>query len=120
MQLRVLVLIATRGPASLKAVVETTGMHPSRASRTCDRLVSKGLIARAADPADRRSLRLTLTSAGERIVRRVRRARRAAIAPVLAAMSPRTRADLLHALEAFATASEGRRDGDLSALAWPG
>lgn len=120
MQLRVLVLIATRGAASLKAVVETTGAHPSRASRTCDRLVSKGLVSRTSDPADRRSLRLTLTPAGERIVRRVRRARRAAIAPALSAMSPHARADLLRALEDFAAASDGRRDGDLSALAWPG
>lgn len=120
MQLRVLVLIATRGSASLKAVVETTSIHPSRASRTCDRLVSKGLIARSADPTDRRSLRMTLTPAGERIVRRVRQARRSAIAPVLSAMSPGARADLLRALEDFATASDGVPDGDLSALAWQG
>jgi DNA-binding MarR family transcriptional regulator len=117
-QLRILVFVASRGSASLKSVVEATRLHPSRASRTCDRMVGKGLMTRGADPDDRRSLELRLTPAGERIVRRVRRARRAAITPVLAEMSKDSRADLLRVLDEFATASGVRGDADLSTLAW--
>jgi DNA-binding MarR family transcriptional regulator len=117
-QLRILVLVASRQPASLKSVTEATRLHPSRASRTCDRLVGKGLMTRAADPEDRRSVRLKLTVAGERIVRRVRHARRAAITPVLAEMSKHSRADLLRVLDEFAAASGVPGDADLSTLAW--
>jgi DNA-binding MarR family transcriptional regulator len=117
-QLRILVVVATREWASLKTVVEATRLHPSRASRTCDRLVGKGLMTRTADPEDRRSVQLNLTAAGERIVRRVRRARRAAITPVLAGMSERSRVDLLRGLDEFAAASGGPRDADLSTMAW--
>jgi DNA-binding MarR family transcriptional regulator len=117
-QLRILVLVATRQSASLKAVVEATGLHPSRASRTCDRLVGKGLMTRAADSEDRRSVRFKLTTAGERVVRRVRRARRAAITPVLAAMPKDSRADLLRVLGEFAAASGVPGDADLSTFAW--
>jgi DNA-binding MarR family transcriptional regulator len=117
-QLRILVLVATRESTSLKAVVEVTRLHPSRASRTCDRLVGKGFMTRTADPEDRRSVQLKLTAAGERIVRRVRRARRAAITPVLAGMSERSRADLLRVLDEFAAASGGSSNADLSTLAW--
>ena len=46
------------------------GLHLTRASRLCDRLVAAGLLDRADDPANRRQLTLTLTPDGERVVRR--------------------------------------------------
>ena len=67
-QLRVLVMIASRGPLNLGAVARGLGVHPSNATRACDRLVSAGLVDRRDDPADRRNLQLQLTEDGRRLV----------------------------------------------------
>lgn len=47
------------------------GIDRGATTRLVDRLVAKGLIARAADPVDRRSVRLTLTDAGRELVPRL-------------------------------------------------
>lgn len=117
-QLRILVVLATRGAASLKDVAQAARLHLTRASRSCERLVAKKLITRIDDPDDRRVLQLRLSPAGEAIVRKVMNARRDAVAPVLAAMSTTRRTDLVRSLRAFAAASGEIGDGDLSSLAW--
>lgn len=117
-QLRILVVLATRGAASLKDLADVTGLHLTRASRACDRLVGKKLITRSDDPEDRRVLQLRLTSAGEAVVEAVMDARRDAIAPVLARMSTTRRTELVRALRAFTEASHGVPGSDLSGLAW--
>ena len=117
-QLRILVVLASRGAASLKDVAEAAHLHLTRASRSCERLVGKKLITRSNDPADRRVLQLRLTPRGEAIVCNVTDARRDAVAPVLAAMSATRRTELVRSLRAFAAASGGIGAGDLSSLAW--
>lgn len=116
-ELRILVVIASRGSVSLGAVAEATGITMSKASRTCDRLVARKLVARADDPADRRSLRLTLTPTGQRVVRRVTDARRAALAPLLAQMPADRRAVLVDVLREFASHSQPAHR-DLWAMGW--
>ncbi len=49
---------------SLSALASTLDLDPSTLSRTVDSLVKAGLVERKEDPADRRSLRLTLSAAG--------------------------------------------------------
>ena len=45
-QLRILMLVTTRGQINLGTVAEALGVHPSNASRACDRLVyGAGLLA---------------------------------------------------------------------------
>lgn len=117
-QLRILVVLATQGTSSLKNLADATRLHMTRASRVCDRLVGKRLVARGDDPADRRVLQLSLTSAGEAVVRKVMNARRDAVAPVLAAMSTTRRAELVRSLRAFEEASGELGHGDVSSLAW--
>jgi DNA-binding MarR family transcriptional regulator len=117
-QLRILVVLANRGPASLKEVAEATRLHLTRASRSCDRLVGKKLITRSDDPVDRRLLQLRLSPAGKAVVRKVTNSRRDAVAPVLAAMTKTRRTELVRSLRAFAAAGQGNGDGDLSSLAW--
>jgi DNA-binding MarR family transcriptional regulator len=117
-QLRVLVVLATRGASSLKDLADAARLHLTRASRACDRLVGKQLITRGDDPLDRRVLQLRLTPAGEAVVREVMNARREAVAPVLAAMSATRRTELVRSLRAFAEASGALGHGDVSALAW--
>src|SRR5665647_150809 len=60
-QLRILVLIASRGTMNLNALAEAMDIHPSNASRSCDRLVAAGLIRRTESSVDRRNLVLELT-----------------------------------------------------------
>lgn len=104
-QLRVLVLIATHGPQNLGAVAADLGVHPSNATRTCDRLVHAGLIERGEDAHDRRFSKLVLTEKGKKLVEQVMGHRREAIALVLERLSETARTSLAMAMDAFAEAA---------------
>ncbi|MDJ0354984.1 MarR family winged helix-turn-helix transcriptional regulator [Paenarthrobacter sp. PH39-S1] len=112
-QLRVLVLIATHGPQHLGAVAADLGVHPSNATRICERLVNAGLIERADDPQDRRFLKLVLSARGRQLVEQVMDHRRTAIAAVVGRLPTRARASLAAALDAFARSAgeDGTEDG---------
>ena len=69
-QFRTLVVLASRGPQSLATLAEAVDVTPSTATRMCDRLVRKGLIARRHERGDRRLIRLTLTASGQDLVTR--------------------------------------------------
>lgn len=101
-QLRVLVMVASRGPLNLQAVAVGLGVHPSNATRACDRLVGAGLLSRRDDPADRRNVVLELTDAGHALVARVMGLRRAAVEELLGRMPPRDRRALVPLLRSFA------------------
>lgn len=116
-QLRILVVVSARR-MTLSELAAATGMHLSKASRACHRMVGLGLMRRSDDPADRRSLRLDLTEHGERILTRVAGARRTAIAPALRRMDPARRADLVAALTEFTAASGDSAGVDLATLGW--
>jgi DNA-binding MarR family transcriptional regulator len=117
-QVRILVVLASRGPLSLSVLADAAGLHITRASRVCERLVAAGLIDRVDDPDDRRQLILTPTAAGAQIVRTVLRRRRAAVEPALRRMSPQRRAELVSVLQEFAAAGEKGAESDLWALGW--
>lgn len=105
-QLRVLVLIATEGPQNLGAVAADLKVHPSNATRLCERLVSAGLVRRREDPADRRYLKLMLSPAGKSLVQRVMNHRSDAIAAVLEHMQAAEVDSLTASLHTFAGAAE--------------
>jgi len=117
-QLRVLVMAADNAPLTLGAVAQGLGVHPSNATRTCDRLVSAGLLDRRDDPNDRRQLQLTLTRKGQRMVESVLEHRRAAIERVMAEMAPASAARLGTALRDFLVAAEQLQDVR-SVAVWP-
>lgn len=77
-QLRILTVIASHEAVTLSELAAATELHISRASRACDRVAADELVAPQADPQYRRSLRITLTSAGARIVTNIAAARRRA------------------------------------------
>jgi DNA-binding MarR family transcriptional regulator len=116
-QLRVLVMVHTRGPVNLSAVATALEVNPSNASRTCDRLIKAGLLHRRDSETDRRNLTLTLTDAGRRLVNKVTRHRRAAIEGVLRKMAAVERDKLAAALDGFATAAGEPMDDHLT-LIW--
>ena len=94
-QLQVLVMIASRGPQNLQSVAEGLGVHPSNATRACDKLVEAHLLHRSDDPADRRNLILRLTESGRQLVHTVMENRRVAIAAILAKMRVQHRSSLV-------------------------
>jgi DNA-binding MarR family transcriptional regulator len=104
-QLRVLVMIATRGPQTLGGVATELGVHASNATRTCEKLVRLGFVERAEDPDDRRFVRVTLTPEGSALVERVISHRRSALAEVLAGMAPAERRAAASSFRAVANAA---------------
>lgn len=117
-QLRVLVMAADHSPLTLGNVARGLGVHASNATRTCDRLVSMGLLDRRDDPGDRRQLQLSLTRKGRRLVDSVLEHRRRAIEGVVAQMDPGVATQLGAALREFVAAA-GKFPGQPS-VAVPG
>ena len=117
-QFRLLVMVASRGPLNLAAVAEGMAVHPSNATRACDRLVVAGLLDRRDNPADRRNLLLELTPAGHELVKRVMNDRRAAIAEILDRMPPSRRRTLAGSMRSFVAAAGEIPDRDSWAMGW--
>jgi DNA-binding MarR family transcriptional regulator len=117
-QLRVLVMVATRGPLNLAAVAEGLGVHASNATRTVDRLVAAKLIDRRDAADDRRNVSITLTRSGQRLVDAVFEQRRSAIEAVLDRMPESKRRALPNALESFAAAAGEAPEQHPNAFQW--
>lgn len=117
-QLRVLVMVGTEGPLNLSTVARGLGVHPSNATRTCQRLVQAGLLARQDDPNDRRNVAVTLTVEGRRLVDSVMDHRRRAIERMLRQLPARQRAHLASVLEEFASVAGRTPDEQATALGW--
>nr|WP_238994684.1 MarR family transcriptional regulator [Mycolicibacterium chubuense] len=118
-QLRVLVMVATRGPLNLAAVATGLDVNPSSASRICDRLVKAGLLNREPAPQDRRHVVLTLTPSGRRLVAKVDRHRRTAVERVLRPMEAAPRRAVVEAFALFASAAGEPDDAAEHGLLWP-
>lgn len=104
-QYRTLVVLQGRGPQTLQALADELQVVPSTATRMCDRLVKKGLIARASVADNRRVVELSITAAGTEIVNAVTRVRRRELRKIVGRMTPTSRASLIDALEEFASAA---------------
>lgn len=118
LHLRVLVVLSSGSALSLGALAEAVGIHLTRASRVCDRLVTRGLVDRADDPTNRRQLVLRLTPAGHDVVTKVMRERAEQIRPILAQMTQEDRHTLVSSLRQFSQAAGGLGSHDLWALGW--
>lgn len=118
-QLRVLVLVSSRGPLNLNAVAQAMGVHPSNATRACDRLVNAGLLDRRDSASDRRNVSLDLTPAGRELVQTTVAHRRDAIAQVLQRMPESRRRALLPALRSFAAAAGEGPVPSAWTMGWP-
>lgn len=105
-QFRLLVVLDSRGPLKLTALAEQLAVNPSTATRMVDRLVAADLLRRAANPASRRELVVSLTESGAAVVRKVTQRRRAEITRIVARMPPAQRHGLVRALSAFAEAGD--------------
>jgi DNA-binding MarR family transcriptional regulator len=104
-QLRVMMMIATRGAMNLVAVAAGLGVSSPNASRICDRLLKAGMLDRREDLEDRRHVTLTLTADGDALVAELIRHRRNAVRRILRTMTPREREDLAIVMNGFADAA---------------
>jgi DNA-binding MarR family transcriptional regulator len=83
--------------------------HPSTVSGIVDRLVGRRAVDRRPDPEDRRGVRLSLTTAGRRLLRRSPAPVQAGLQRALEEMPPRRLRQLRRALEEIVQASELER-----------
>ncbi len=118
-QLRVLMLVATRGGLNLGALAQAMGVHPSNASRACDRLVEAGLLTRAESSLDRRNLMLELTEDGHAVIDELIDHRRASIATILGRLPESRRRTLASAMLSFAQAAGETQADSAWKLGWP-
>ncbi len=73
------------GRARLRALVDAVLLPQPSLSRLVDRLVTRGLLVREPDPADRRGVVIALTDLGRSVQREVGRRHAASIATTLGA-----------------------------------
>ena len=116
-QYRVLVELAARGPLRPSDLALALKVDRSTATRMCERLVRKSLIQRRRGTADRRSVRVSLTSAGRKLITEVSQRRRVEIGAIVARMSGADMRAALEALRAFAAAAGEVPEQDWS-LGW--
>lgn len=113
-QYRTLVVLTSRGPQRLVDLASTLGVAPSTAGRMCDRLVRKGLIRRQRARKDRRSVQVSITSAGRDVVDQATERRRALITGILARLPVETQHAIAEAMCSFVDAA-----GEIPDSRWP-
>jgi DNA-binding MarR family transcriptional regulator len=116
-QYRALVVLASRGPQRLADLATALVVEPSTATRMCDRLVRKRLVARRRSSEDRRAVRVSLTPSGGALIAEVSRRRRVEIAQIMRRLPKAQRPVVLRALRAFADAAGEVPEQDWS-LGW--
>ena len=113
-QYRALVVLASRGPRLVGELAEALGIHPSTATRLCDRLVAKKLVTRATGRDNRRETTISLSIKGRRLVDRVTVLRRREIEAIVERVPPELWSATVAALSAFAEAA-----GEPPQQTWP-
>lgn len=116
-QYRALVLLASRGPQNVGGLAELLHIHPSTATRLCDRLAAKGLIERTTSTESRREVTLNLAAPGRSLVRTVTNRRVRDISAILGRLDPKARRAVARALRAFADAA-GEPPDDVWSFEW--
>jgi DNA-binding MarR family transcriptional regulator len=100
-QVALLVTIRKHPGIGVRELAMRERMSPAAMSGYVGRLARAGLVVRTPDPVDRRRHGLSLTAAGERLLRSVRTRRTAWLASRLERLSPADRAAVDAAVEPF-------------------
>ena len=104
-QYRTLVLLTFRGDQNVSDLAEALGVHPSTATRLCDRMVAKNLVVRTTSSESRREIVLSITPEGRKIVRAVSTRRRREVTRIVERLSAGDRARLNAVFAIFAEAA---------------
>jgi DNA-binding MarR family transcriptional regulator len=100
-QISVLGTIAAAGPIGVGDVAEYEGLNATMVSRIVGKLADAGLIDRTPDSHDRRVARVSVTTAGRRVLVRVRAERSQALVDAIERMEDDEAATLIDALAAL-------------------
>ncbi len=118
-QFRALLFVGGAGSMRSADLADRLAVSPSTATRVCDRLVRAGYLRRQPAAADRREVRLSLTSAGAQLVERGLKKRRQALTDLVARIPAADRSSLLRSLAVFEGAALTDKE-PAWALGWPG
>ncbi len=116
-QYRALVVLASRGPQAVGTLAEVLSIHPSTATRLCDRLVRKRLIDRHVSTESRREVTVDVTVAASTLLAAVTERRRTEIQSIVHAMDHDERQRLIKAFDSLAKAA-GELPDDAWKLGW--
>ncbi len=100
-QLRALSTIARRQPLRVSGLAEELGAGLAATSALVDRMTRHGLVARSADPEDRRIVLLELTARARRTLGRIEQGSTDHFTRLVARMTPAEREALATTLRAF-------------------
>jgi DNA-binding MarR family transcriptional regulator len=109
-QCHALLEIENRDQLSLGELAQQLGLDKSTLSRTIDGLVNIGLVQRAPDPDDRRSIRLSLTGQGRRTCDRINTENDAHFSRVLSRIDIQRRQKVVEGFDALVTAMTAETD----------
>ncbi|WP_459754933.1 MarR family winged helix-turn-helix transcriptional regulator [Streptomyces sennicomposti] len=104
-QMRVLLTLEHQDGINLRTLSDALASTPPSTSRLCDRLVAAGLVERVVSAADRREVRLHLSTRGRAFLDDLRARREQEVQAVLALMPAAKRTALLEGLDAFCRAA---------------
>ena len=116
-QYRALVVLGSRGPQRVIDLAGFLDVTASTATRMCDRLARKGLIRRQRLSNDRRTVRVSISTAGRELVAAVTQRRRREVESIVQRMSAEQREQLIMTLGMFADAAGEVPEQDWS-LGW--
>ena len=116
-QYRALVELTSRGPQRVADLASALSVDRSTATRMSDRLVRRGLASRRRLSSDRRTVLVSLTPAGRKLITDVTRRRRAEIATILARMPGGDTQAVFEVLRAFSAAA-GQAPDQAWSLGW--
>jgi DNA-binding MarR family transcriptional regulator len=105
-QYRALVALGAQGEQNVGSLAGALGIHPSTATRLCDRLIVKGFIDRKTSVESRREVTLGLSDSGRALVRAETARRRRAIRRIVARLDVDTQLEIVEAFGALAEAAE--------------
>ncbi|MFF5494335.1 MarR family winged helix-turn-helix transcriptional regulator [Streptomyces aquilus] len=104
-QLRVLFVLEHNDGINLRTLADHLASTPPSTSRLCDRLQAAGFVERVVSPANRREVRLHLSSRGRAFLVDLRARREQVLRAVLDQMPAAKRTALMEGLDAFCEAA---------------
>ena len=102
---RALVVLAAKGQCRVGDLADALEIHPSTATRLCDRLVEHKLVKRAVDRANRRETAISLSANGRDVVENVTTVRRREIRAIVDRIPEELQRPAIAALRAFSDAA---------------
>lgn len=101
-RLSALSVVVFSGPLTLGQLADAEQVRPPTMTRIVHALEKQGLIVKSSDSADRRTIRISATLKGKRLLLRARHRRLQTLATDIAALTPAEQATLCRALPIFA------------------